>query len=81
MYNRCINYEKHLVLSYDTKHRKEDISAKEKPEYFLIEHSHIAKHFHFALSIIRLNAYSARAQNMCSAHIFKLLVMYVARNM
>ena len=32
-------------------------------------------------SNIRLNAYSARAQNMCSAHIFKLLIMYAARNM
>ena len=33
------------------------------------------------LSLIILKDYSARAQNMCSAHIFKLLVMYVARNM
>ena len=32
-------------------------------------------------SRIRLNAYSARAQNMCSAHIFKLLIMYAIRNM
>ena len=28
--DRCINYEKHLVLSYDTKHRIEGVSDKEK---------------------------------------------------
>ena len=32
-------------------------------------------------SSIRLNDYSARAQNMCNAHIFKLLIMFRTRNM
>ena len=32
-------------------------------------------------SSIRLNDYSAQAQNMCSAHILKLLIMFRTRNM
>ena len=32
-------------------------------------------------SSIRLNDYSAQAQNMCNTHIFKLLIMFRTRNM
>ena len=50
-----------------------------------VDRYHIIKYV-FALCIsrssrIRLNDYSARAQNMCNAHIFKLLIMFRTRNM
>ncbi len=61
--------QNHAFASVTYKIRRADFSVR-------TERSEFSR-----LSLLRLNTYSARAQNMCSAHIFKLLIMFRTRNM